>query len=136
MTRKLVSAIIKTRQENLAILFGGVSMNKEEILEKSRTENKNKDIYEQEILKQANTSAVIVMMVLATIFFAAQIFVGGGINWGIWALVFSANMTTFWVKYIKFRRKNEFLLAIAYTVLVATFSGFHIYNLIVSSTIL
>lgn len=50
-------------------------MNKEEILEKSRTENKNKDIYEQEILKQANTSAVIVMMVLATIFFAAQIFV-------------------------------------------------------------
>ena len=111
-------------------------MNKEEILEKSRTENKNKDIYEQEILKQANTSAVIVMMVLATIFFAAQIFVGGGINWGIWALVFSANMTTLWVKYIKLRRKNEFLLAIAYTVLVATFSGFHIYNLIVSSTIL
>ena len=111
-------------------------MNKEEILEKSRTENKNKDIYEQEILKQANTSAVIVMMVLATIFFAAQIFVGGGINWGIWALVFSANMTTFWVKYIKFGRKHEFLLAIAYTVLVAAFSGFHIYNLIVSSTIL
>ena len=111
-------------------------MNKEEILEKSRTENKNKDIYEQEILKQANTSAVIVMMVLATIFFAAQIFVGGGINWGIWALVFSTNMTTFWVKYIKFGRKHEFLLAIAYTVLVAAFSGFHIYNLIVSSTIL
>ena len=36
-------------------------MNKEEILEKSRAENKNKDIYEQEILKQANSSAVIVM---------------------------------------------------------------------------
>jgi len=105
-------------------------------LEKSRTENKNKDIYEQEILKQANTSAVIVMMVLATIFFVAQIFVDGGINWGIWALVFSANMTTFWAKYIKFRRKHEFLLAIAYTVLVATFSGYHIYNLIVSSNIL
>ena len=69
-------------------------MNKEEILEKSRAENKNKDIYEQEILKQANSSAVIVMMVLATVFFAVQIFVGGGTNWGIWALVFSANMTT------------------------------------------
>ena len=111
-------------------------MNKEEILEKSRAENKNKDIYEQEILKQASASAVIVMMVLAAIFFSAQIFVGGGTNWGIWALVFSANTTTFWVKYIKFRRKNELLLAIAYTVLVAAFSGLHIYNLIVSSTIL
>ena len=43
-------------------------MNKEEILEKSRAENRNKDIYEKEVLKQASTSAVIVMMVLATIF--------------------------------------------------------------------
>ena len=111
-------------------------MNKEEILEKSRAENRNKDIYEQEILKQASTSAVIVMMVLATIFFAAQIFVGGGMNWGIWALVFSANMTTFWVKYIKLHRKHELVMAIAYTILVFAFSGWHIYNLIASSTIL
>lgn len=29
-----------------------LAVNKEEILEKSRKENKNKDIYEQEILKQ------------------------------------------------------------------------------------
>ena len=111
-------------------------MNKEEILEKSRAENKNKDIYEQEILKQANSSAVIVMMVLATVFFAVQIFVGGGMNWGIWALVFSANMTTLWVKYIKLRHKPDLMMAIAYTILVAAFSGSHIYNLFVSSTIL
>ena len=136
LTRKLGSTIIKTRQENLAILFGGFSMNKEEILEKSRAENKNKDIYEQEILKQASSSAVIVMMVLATVFFAVQIFVGGGANWGIWALVFSANMTTLWVKYIKLRRKHELVMAIVYTILIAAFSGSHIYHLIVSSTIL
>ena len=136
MTRKLDGYIIRIRQENLAILFGGFSLNKEEILEKSRAENENKDIYEQEILKQANSSAVIVMMVLATVFFAVQIFVGGGTNWGIWALVFSANMTTLWVKYIKLRRKHELVMAIAYTILVAAFSGSHIYNLIVSSTIL
>ena len=73
-------------------------MEKEEILEKSRTENRNRDIYEQEVLKQANAVAVIVMIVLAVIFFAVQIFTGGGENWGIWALVFSVNMTTFWVK--------------------------------------
>lgn len=111
-------------------------MNKEEILEKSRAENKNQDVYEQEVLKQAGTSAVIVMIVLAMIFFAAQIFVGGGPNCGIWALVFSVNMTTFWVKYVKLRRKHEFLLAIAYTILVSAMSGLHIYNLIVSSAIL
>ena len=111
-------------------------MNKEEILEKSRAENQNKDIYEQEVLKQASTSAVLAMMVLATAFFAAQIFVGGGTNWGLWALVFSAHMMTFWVKYIKLHHKHELVMAIAYTILVSALSGCHIYHLIASSTIL
>lgn len=111
-------------------------MNREEILEKSRAENKNKDIYEQEVLKQASTSAIIVMMVFATIFFAAQILVGGGMNWGLWALVFSANMTIFWVKYIRLRRKHELVMAIAYTILVSALSVGYIYNLMESSTIL
>ena len=105
-------------------------------MEKSRAEKRNKDIYEKEVMKQASTSAVIVMMVLATVFFVVQIFVGGGTNWGIWALVFSANMTTFWAKYIKLRRKHELVMAIAYTIFVSACSVGHIYNLSVSSTIL
>lgn len=111
-------------------------MDREEILQKSRTENKNQDFYEQEVLKQACTNAVIVMMVLATIFFAIQIFVGGGTNWSLYALVLSANMTVFWVKYIRLRRKHELVIAIIYTICVAILSGVHIYDLVVSSTIL
>ncbi len=110
-------------------------MEKEEILEKSRTENRNRDIYEQEVLKQANAVAVIVMIVLAVIFFAVQIFTGGGENWGIWALVFSVNMTTFWVKYIKIHRRHELVMAIVYTALVLTASGYHIHFLIASASI-
>lgn len=111
-------------------------MNREEILERSRAENKNRDIYEQEVLKLANAAAVVVMMILATVFFAVQIFVGGGTNWGIWAVVFSANMTTFWIKYWKLRRRHELMVAILGTVLVAVMSGFHIHSLIASSAIL
>lgn len=111
-------------------------MNKEEILAKSRAENKNKDVYEQEVLKQASKGAVIVQLVLAAVFAVTQILVGGGLNWGLWALVFSANMTTFWVKYMKLRRNHELLMAVVYTILVSVMSGYHIYNLIVSSTIL
>lgn len=111
-------------------------MNKEEILEKSRAENKNKDIYEQEVIKKSGTYAVVIMMILATIFVAVQIFVGGGMNWGIWALVFSANMATFWVKYVKLRRKHELVMAIAYTILVTVMSVYYICNLISSSLIL
>ncbi len=109
-------------------------MNKDEVLAKSRAENKNKDVYGQEVLKQASRSAVVVQMLLATLFFVTQIFTGGGINWGLWAIVFSSNMTIKWVKYIKLRRKNDLLIAIAYTVLVLIMSGYYIYNLIVSST--
>ena len=91
-------------------------MNKDEILAKSRAENKNKDVYEQEILKQASESAVVVQMVLATIFFVTQILVDNGTNWGLWALVLSANMTIYWVKYIKLYRKFDLLMAIIYTI--------------------
>ena len=111
-------------------------MNKDEILAKSRAENKNRDVYEQEVLKQASRSAVVVQMAFATIFFVTQIFVGKGINWGLWAIVFSASMTINWVKYIRLRRKLELAIAIAYTILISVMSGYHIYNLIVSSTIL
>ena len=110
-------------------------MDKDEILAKSRAENKNKDVYMQEILKQASRSAVVVQMVLATLFFVAQICAGGGVNWGLWALVFSASMTINWVKYIKLHRKNELLTAIAYTLLVSIMSGYHICDLIRSSLI-
>ena len=110
-------------------------MNKDEILAKSRAENKNKDVYEQEILKQASESAVVVQMVLATIFFVTQILVDNGTNWGLWALVLSANMTIYWVKYIKLYRKFDLLMAIIYTILVSVMSGYHIYSMIISSTI-
>ena len=109
------------------------SMNKDEILAKSRAENKNKDVYEQEVLKQASRSAVVVQMVLATIFFVTQILVDKGINWGLWALVFSTSMTINWVKYIKLRYRQELITAIVYTVFVSVMSVYYIYNLITSS---
>ena len=48
-------------------------MNKEEILEKSRKENRNKDIYEEELIKQGSAIVNIVMVILATVFFVIQV---------------------------------------------------------------
>lgn len=110
-------------------------MNRDEILSKSRAENKNKDVYMQELVKQASQSAVVVQMILATIFFVTQILVGKGTNWGLWAIVLSANMTIYWVKFAKLRRGFELAMAVVYTILVSVMSGYHIYNLIASSTI-
>lgn len=111
-------------------------MDREEILAKSRAENKNQDVYEQEILKLAGKTAVVVQMILAAVFFAVQAVTGGGINWGLWALVVSADMTLSWVKYVKLRHKPELAIAIVYTIVVSVMSGYHIYSLIASSTTL
>lgn len=110
-------------------------MDKDEILEKSRSENKNRDVYEQEISLEANTYALIVLLALATVFFVVQVFTGGGINYGIYAIVFSGHMTTAWVKYIKLKRKKDILLAIPSTLLVLGLSAGHIYDLVASSGI-
>lgn len=104
-------------------------MNREEILERSRKENRNKDIYEQEILKQGNAAANFVMNALATVFFIIQILSGGGLNYGIYAIVFSGYMATFWVKWLRLQRRHEFIIALLYTVIVVAFSAAHISHL-------
>ena len=63
-------------------------MEKEEILEKSRKENKNRDIFEKEVLKEGGNIGGIAAGILATLFFILQIAAGGGINYGLYAGIF------------------------------------------------
>jgi hypothetical protein len=111
-------------------------MNKEEILEKSRQENKNQDVYEKEVLRMGGNAGAVTAIALATIFFAIQVFVGEGMNYGLYAIVFSVLGTGFVVKAIKLKRKHEIAVAIAYILLTLLLSAAHIYNLITTSTIL
>lgn len=111
-------------------------MNKEEILAKSRMENRNKDIYEKEILKLGGNAGAIAAIILATIFFIVQIVVGEGMNYGLYAIVFSVLGASFTVKAIKLKRKHEIAVAIVYIILTLLLSIAHIYNLITASTIL
>lgn len=111
-------------------------MDREEILERSRAENRNKDIYELEILKQASAKATIVMMILVGVFTIVQMLLGGGIHWGLWALSFTPEMVTLWVKYMRFHHKRELAMAVVYTVMVSVMSGYHVYCLIASSLVL
>ena len=105
-------------------------MNKEEILEKSRKENRNKDIYEEELIKQGSAIVNIDMVILATVFFVIQVFTGGGINYGLYAIVFCHSMVLSWIKWRKLRQRQQFLLSLLYTVCVLLFSIVHIYTLI------
>ncbi|MGM9614760.1 MAG: DUF6442 family protein [Oscillospiraceae bacterium] len=111
-------------------------MDREEILERSRNENKNQDMYEKEVIIQGNRYACIAAAVLATLFFVIQIFTGGGANYGLYAVVFSMPMAGFWLKYRKLHKKHELLVALCYTAAVLLCSAAHIYMLISTSQIL
>lgn len=111
-------------------------MNREEILEKSRQENKNKDVYEQELVKEGGNYGAMVAALLASIFFIVQIFVGLGQNYGLYAVVMSIPMTNVINKYRRQKKMQELVLAILYVFVVLMFSLVHMYNLVTASTIL
>lgn len=107
-------------------------MDKNEVLAKSRAENAKEDEYEKEVAKQADSVAVFVQLLLATVFVVAQIMVEGKLNWSLYAFVWSVSMSTNWVKWAKLHRKQELRKALAYTLLVAMASGYYLYALVVS----
>lgn len=111
-------------------------MNKEAILAASRKENKNQDIYEKDVIIKGNQYACAASAFLATLLLVIQIFTGGGINYGLYAIVFAMPMTGFWYKYAKLRKRHELFLAIGYTLIVLLFSAKHIQGLLSASAIL
>ena len=111
-------------------------MDKEEILKKSREENKKQAAYEKEVIKQGGNNGAIVAAILATVFFVVQIFLGEGMNYGLYAVVFSIPMTGFITKAVKLKKKHEIIVAVIYAVCVVLFSVAHIMQLVNSSVIL
>lgn len=85
-------------------------MNREEILEKSRLENQNKDIVELEVIKQASNIAVKVGILACCFVSVAEVIATSEINYSSWVIYFSMLAATFCVKSIKFKRKHEILL--------------------------
>lgn len=109
-------------------------MNKEEILERSRKENKNKDVYINEINTKGGNIAAIVGLILTTIIFISEILLGFGMNYGLYGIVFSVTGTSNLYKALKLNTNKIFPI---FTLIMAiTFIVAHIYNLINKSTII
>jgi hypothetical protein len=94
-------------------------MKKEEILEKSRQENKNKDIVELEAINKACGIAIIVGLSVCCVINILSVFLKESMNYESLAIYLSIMGTLFLVKYIKLRRKHELLIAILFLLLSA-----------------
>ena len=118
-------------------ITGGILMNnREEILAKSRNENKGTDLFEKEIQTKAGIWGACVAAILATIFFTIQIVVGEGTNYGLFAVVFSINAAGYIFKAIRLKKRNDIVFSVIHVILALIFSYAHISGLIASSTIL
>lgn len=62
-------------------------MKKEEILEKSRKENNNKDVYAVEVETKACKYAALAMVILAGVYYCYEIFMGKGMNSALYSLI-------------------------------------------------
>lgn len=62
-------------------------MKKEEILEMSRKENKQKDVYEIEIESKGCKIAVLAMLILITIYYCYELFTNKGENYTLYSII-------------------------------------------------
>lgn len=112
------------------------NMNKESILEMSRQENKNKDLFGYNEELKASLYAGIAMAVLSAVIYVAQIVIQGKFDWGLFAVVTVYNAVINFVKGVKTSKKDLIVAGILWAVTTVILLVAHFGTLIAASTIL
>jgi phosphatidylserine synthase len=95
-------------------------MNKDEILEKSRQENKSQDLYEKEVAKHAGKGGTIAAAFACFILIIVDLFFGQNVQ-GLMAIMMATLAGEFFAKGIKFKRRGDIAVGV-FCGLVAIFS--------------
>lgn len=90
-------------------------MDKDEILKKSREENKNRDFVETEVLGKANGIALGVGMLVCCLISVLHAIFRDGPDYSAWTVLWAAYATVCLFKYAKLRRRHELLFGLLYT---------------------
>ena len=89
-------------------------MERDEILERSRKENKNGDFVEAAVLAKANAIAIAVGIIVCGILSVLHAIFAETPDFSVWTVYFSVLAATMLVKYVKLRRTHELLLGLLY----------------------
>lgn len=108
---------------------GGCRINRDDILSKSRKENKDKDLFKNEVQIQAGNIGSLTAILLATFFFVTQVLTGEGFDFGLYAIIISISAAGFIFKAIRMKYKRDIILATVYTVATLILSVAHIIQL-------
>lgn len=105
-------------------------MKKEEILEKSRMENKGTDEMELVVLGMAGKLAAQIGMLICCAVAVLQVAFTDSVSFESWMIYFSILGTIFTVKYAKLHKKHELLLALLFSGLFVFFTVLFIHRLV------
>ncbi len=98
-------------------------MDKDEILKKSREENRDRDLVEAEVLNKANGIALSVSLTICGLISLFHAIFRDSVDYAVWTVQFGMLATVMLVKFAKLRRRHELFLGLLY----AGFSLFFFY---------
>ena len=96
-------------------------MNREEILEKSRKENKNQDEMERDALAKAGQRACAVGGLVCMVIILFEAMFTSQVNFSTWAVYLSMTGTMLMVKYLRLKKKHELIFGMLQLALAAAF---------------
>ena len=101
-------------------------MDKDEILERSRKENRNKDFVEGEALSKANGVALTVGLILCALLSVLHSIFKDSVDYSVWTVMFGIMSTVMLVKFAKLRRRHELIVGLGYLALAIFFFAFYL----------
>ena len=99
----------------------GVAMNREEILEKSRQENRGQDVANLEVSKSSIVFGWIIAVCMLAVVAVAEALKYGRMNSGIFFAVMAGCSAIFIRKYLKLRQRHELFISIVYVIASVAF---------------
>ena len=102
-------------------------MDKNEILNKSREENANADLYGNEVREFGLIAGCLAGVVMSMVIFFLELSVKGEKNYGVYAIIGAVLATKLIVQAVKLRERTYVIAAILYT--IATIASFIAYVL-------
>lgn len=100
-------------------------MKKDEILNTSRKENRNKDLAEMEVVYQAGSHAGRVGALVCCLLSLLSSMLAHTMIYSPWVIYFSILTTQWLVRFIKMKRKSDLILSVLFFILsILAFLGF------------
>lgn len=105
-------------------------MTKEEILAKSRDENRNGDLIDLEVQSKAAKVGIFVSFLLCAVISIVELIFTKKVSVQCWMVFFGITATIFLVKFIKMHKKHELFVFICYLTIFVLLSIRFIFTLL------